>query len=277
MLTVWLFILQAVGAEVHSRRPELEKLGQTVQDMMRHASKEEQQALQQRYTALTRDFDSLEDMASSREELCHQWSDYGVVAKAAQLKVKALQQKIASKDLSQAEINTANQELGEVQASLADWEGKRRDIDQLMTDSQMTIKDRPTQRTLQFQEEVQSLQASVGKTNTLLEEKQGKLDHLTSQWSDFEEQKKGLLGSISEIRGQLEEAAVTSSTLDGVKDLAKQIKTLEHQLEQHNPEYESFRDLSRQLMSSDPANVARTQNALGSVENEWERLQVLLA
>ena len=268
---------QALGAEVLEEKPDLEKLGQTVQKMMRHASKAEQQALQERFAGLKKNFTSLEDLATNREELCQQWGKYSDVAKVAQLKVKALQQKLTSKDLSQEEINVANQELAEVQASLAGWEGKRRDMDELVTTSQMTIKDRPSKRTLQFEGEVQNLQASLGKTNTMLEEKQGKLDQLTTKWSDFENQKKGLLGSISEIRRKLEDASVTSSSLDGVKDLAKQIKALENQLDGHNPDYENFRELSRELVSSDPANMARTQNALGSVEGEWERLQTLLA
>lgn len=268
---------KVIGVEVHESRPELEKLGQAVQEMLHYASPEEQQMLREHFEELQREFDSTEDLASCRVELCQQWGEYKDASKGAQAKIRGLQQKLVAKDLSQDEIDGINKELCQVQDSLREWEGKKADIDQLMDHSKMTIKDRASHRPLHFQDEVQVFQNSLSKATNLLDEKQGKLDELNSQWSDFENQRKSLLGSISDIKGELSSTAVSSSSLDGVQEFAKQVKVLELQLDQHLPEMENLKTMSRQLMASDPTNIARAQSTLGAVESEFEHLRGSIA
>ena len=185
------------------------------------------------------------------------------MAKGARSKLKAFQAKFASNDLSQAELDAASQELAELRRDLGEWDDKRRGVDQLMTDAEMTIKDRPTQRILHFQLEITELLTYCDRSAVQLKEKQGQLDELSTLWSLFEENRRQLAGTIETTEQKVESVKVKDSSLQGVKDMSDDIKAIEKEFESHNPELKDFRELGRQLMAADPSNQNVAQEVLG--------------
>ena len=202
-------------------------------------------------------------LVKCRMEVCQQWTKFAAMAKMARSKLTSLQTKFASNDLSQAELDAASQELADLRRDLSEWDDKRREVDKLMTDGELTIKDRPTQRILHFQVEITELLTFCDRSAVQLREKQGQLDELSTLWSLFEEKRRQLAGTIENTEQQVEGVKVKDSSLQGIKDMSEDIKVIEKEFESHSPELREFRELGQQLMAADSSNRNVAQEVLG--------------
>ena len=205
-------------------------------------------------------------LVTCRMELCKEWNMFAAMAKKARSQLTALQAKLASSDLSQAELDAASQELADLRKDLSAWDDKRRKVDQLMTDAELTIKDRPTQRVLHFQVEITELLTFCDRSAVQLKEKQGQLDELSTLWSQFEESRRQLAGTIENTEQQIESVKVRDSSLQGIKDMSEEIRVVEREFESHNPELREFRELGQQLMAADVGNRNVAQEVLGNIK-----------
>ena len=203
-------------------------------------------------------------LVKCRLEVCQQWTKFAAMAKMARSKLTALQAKFVSNDLSQAELDAAFQELADLRRDLSEWDDKRREVDRLMTDGELTIKDRPTRRILHFQVEITELLTFCDRSAVQLKEKQGQLDELSTLWSLFEEKRRQLAGTIENSQQQVEGIKVKDSSLQGIKDMSEEIKVIEKEFESHSPELKEFRDLGQQLMAADASNRNVAQEVIGN-------------
>ena len=170
--------------------------------------------------------------------------------------------------MSQAELDAASQELSELRRDLSEWDDKRREVDLLKTDAEMTIKDRPTQRILHFHVEITELLTFCDRSAVQLKEKQGQLDELSTLWSLFEEKRQQLARTIENTEQQVEGVKVKDSSLQGVKDMSDELKIIEKEFESQNPELKDFRELGHQLMAADSSNQNVAQEVLGKKANQ---------
>ncbi len=244
-------------------KPRFESLESEVLSLCDKCGSDEARDLSSKHDTLKQGYQHLLQLLQYRVELCQQWTKYAAVAKQCKAQLRALQAKMAAGDLSQAELDSANQELADLKNIIGGWDDRRRDLDQLMVDAEMTIKDRSSQRAMHFQNEIQELLKFCDKTAFDLREKQGQLDELSKLWALFEEKRRNLAGTIENIEQQVDGAKVKDSSLQGVKDMSEEVKAIEKELESHQPEYKEFRDLGRQLVAADATNSNVAQEVMG--------------
>ena len=211
--------LKDLERECIQKQPSLEQISSEVERLCSLCSPEEKQALSENYNKIKTQYQNMMDLIESREQLCQTWSQYSAVQKEANSKIKMLNQKLASKDLSHDEIADILAELENVHGVVTEWNNKKPELDEMMKNAEMKVKDRPSQRTLFFATEIETLESSVTKATMMVEQKQGHLDEVTEMWTAFEEQKLALLHELRDIDQQATAATVTESSYDGVRGL----------------------------------------------------------
>ncbi len=246
--------LQHVQAECDEHKVGFDHLESEVLALCDKCSPSEAENLSSKHAALKTAHQRLVKLVNCRIELCQQWNKFAAMSKSARAQLQALQAKLASNDLSQAELDAAAQELADLRKDLSEWDDKRREVDQLMTDAEMTIKERATQRVLHLQLEITELLTFCDRSTVQLKEKQGQLDELSTLWSHFEEKRRQLSGVIENTERKLDGVKIQDSSLQGVKDMSVEVRGIEDEFESHSPELKDFRELGQQLMAADPSN-----------------------
>ena len=268
--------LRLLQKEVLERQPDYDALSAEVDDLCAHCSDSDRQMLLDQHRQMTGGYQDVKDLLEKRIHMCTNWSQFTELRKGAVSRIKVLQQRLESQELSPEDVDKIHAELAEIQASMGEWNDKQDELEQLMSTSQITVKDRSTQRTLHIQAEIQNLTTSLGQTSTKLEQKKGKLDELAAMWVNFEQQKQGLSDVITQSRDKLQGSSVKQATLDGVKTYSGEIKAVDEQLSGYATQYEELRELGRQLMLADPTRMLQAQSALNSVDSQWESTQALI-
>ena len=191
-------------------------------------------------------------------------------------RIKAIQQRLESDDLTQEEISALTAELQELQSQVGEWDGKQQELEQLLAGADTVIKDRGSQRRLHFASEIQALAGTMGRTASLLEQKQGKLNKLSDLWGQFENKQNGLTTLLTTTQTHLNQQKLQQSSLGGIQHLSDEVKTLQHQLDANTPQLNEFQDLARQLIATDPVKANKAQQHLQRVEDQWDHVHDLL-
>ena len=90
--------------ECNEQDPAFQAMQQEFKDLIQNCSEEERAVLMDRFDKLVEGYTHMEDLIQGREELCGHWSKYSDTHKAAQAKLKTLQQKLASPDIKEEEV-----------------------------------------------------------------------------------------------------------------------------------------------------------------------------
>ena len=192
-------------------------------------------------------------------------------------RIRQIQQQLEADDLTPEEAEALMAELEELKGKLHEWEGKKAELEQLLTGSDTTLKDRGSQRRLHFSSEIQALTGTLGRTATLLQQKQGRLDEISAQWDDLEQREKELMGQLSHTQIQLNQQRLPETSVKGVNQLSEQIKTIQQDLDaDYSPKLQEFQELARNLMAADKTKAPRAQKCLENVDAEWETVHEAL-
>ena len=245
--------------ECQEKEPDFVQLGSDVEQLCQQCPPAESENLREQYKTLRDAFENLQSVLDSRMELCDEWAKYLAVQTQVNSHVRALQQRLDSRELSQEDIDALNRELEDLHVGLGEWENKKSELEVLMTDAHAVIKDRSSQRTLRFGTEIQNLMSLFNRTSNLLETKQGKLDQITDTNQHFDEQKQILQQILDDNRNKSDNTKVTKHDLEGVKDYQNDLKGLEKELVAHANKFEEFREMGRQLTVLDSTKTSRVQ------------------
>lgn len=199
-------------------------LTQEFKDLIQNCSEEEAAMLRDRFDRMMAGYSKVEDLIKNREDLCEQWVNYSGDQKDVQAKLKSLQQKLQQPDISEEEVNKINQEVEALRKSMAPWNRKKDQLDDLMGTAQLVIKDRATQRTLHFGTELQALENMCDSVSTNASQKQGHLSELHQLWDEFDNKKGNLLGKLQTLGDKIQNSTVDSSSLQGIKELVNEIE-----------------------------------------------------
>ncbi len=251
-----------------------EKLDSEVVALCDKCSPSEAQDLSSKHDAIKAAYERVCRLVRCRIELCQQWTKFAAMAKDAKDKLDAVADKLAASELSQAELDAAAQDLVDVRKRLSECDENRHHIVQLMTDAEMTIKERGSQKVLHLQIEIVEIITRCDRFAVMLKEKQGQLDELSTLWSQFEEKRRQLSGVIENTEQQVEGVKVKDSSLQGIKDMSEEIKALGKDFDSHNPELKDFRELGQQLMAADPSNKSVAQEVLGSFRHNKYKVSI---
>ncbi|XP_076442566.1 muscle-specific protein 300 kDa-like isoform X3 [Babylonia areolata] len=265
--------LKAMKKECGEQDPAFQALQQEFKDLIQNCSEEERAILMDRFDKVVDGYTKMEDLIGEREKLCQQWSKYSDTHKSAQAKLKNLQARLAAPDIKEEEVARILGEIQDVRKTLSPWNQEAEVLDEMMTSAQMVIKDRATQRTLHFGSELQALENlcdQVGQTAAQKEEHLGELLQLSD---DFGGRKDTLVRSLQQVEARLSAAKPASSSLQGIRDLVREIEDIRDDMFSHNPEYEQLRELGRQIMHADPSKSTQVQSQLAQVSEVWERIQ----
>lgn len=199
-------------------------LTQEFKDLIQNCSEEEAAMLRDRFDRMMAGYSKVEDLIKNREDLCEQWVNYSGDQKDVQAKLKSLQQKLQQPDISEEEVNKINKEVEALRKSMAPWNRKKDQLDDLMGTAQLVIKDRATQRTLHFGTELQALENMCDSVSTNASQKQGHLSELHQLWDEFDNKKGNLLGKLQTLGDKIQNSTVDSSSLQGIKELVNEIE-----------------------------------------------------
>ena len=216
--------LKALKAECDENEPLFNELCEEFKVLVQNCNDDEAAILTDRYDRVMGGFTKIEDLLKNREELCTQWDSYQGSHKDTQAKLKNLQAKLASPNIKEDEVAAINEEVKALRREMGDWSKQAEALDDLMAASQLTIKDRATQRTLHFGSELQSLDSMCDSVLFNAKQKEEHLGELSQLWSDFEKRKGGLVEKLVGVAKRLDGAAVGESSLQGVKDLVREIQ-----------------------------------------------------
>ncbi|GFO48198.1 nesprin-1, partial [Plakobranchus ocellatus] len=269
--------LKAMKEECQSQEGNFQDLQQEFKELMAVCNPEEAALLSERFDKLMGGYTTVEDLINSRTQLCGKWSDFSDNQKDLQAKIKTLQARLASPDIREEEVAQIVKEIEGLRASMAPWANEAPVLDDLMSQAQMSIKDRATQRTLHFGSELQALETACDQASNSARQKDAQLGELNQLSAQFGEKKDDLVRGLVSVQDRLLAARATKSDLQGLKDLVREIEDIRDDMYTHNPEYEQLRELGRQIMNSDPAKAAAIQQQLGQVSAAWEEVQGLLA
>lgn len=257
---------QAIDKDCRQREADFVALSGDVEQLRRQQQPPQQQqqvrgsSLDAQYTALRDGYESLQTLLDHRLELCAEWAKFIALHTQVNAHVKALQQRLeTTRDVTQSDIDALNRELEDLHVGVSEWDSKKELLEALMTDSQAVFKDRPSQRTMRFQSEIQNLLMLLNRTCNLLQAKQGKLDQITDLTQQFAEAQQKLQQTIDDTKSTLTTLKVTKHDLDGVKDYQKKVKDAEKELLSHAGQLEAFRDVGRQVTSLDASKTTHVQ------------------
>ena len=107
---------------------------------------------------------------------------------------------------------------------MAPWANDAPVLDDLMTQAQMSIKDRATQRTLHFGSELQALEAACDQASNSARQKDAQLGELNQMSAQFSEKKDDLVRGLVSVQDRLLAARAGKSDLQGLKDLVREIE-----------------------------------------------------
>ena len=259
---------QAIEKECREREPAFVTLSADVEQALGQcAAPVERDDVAAQYAALRDAYESLQSLLDQRLELCDEWAKCLAVRTQVGAHVKALQQRLNAHDVTQADIDACSEELGELQAGLAEWESKKDVLELLINQSNVVIKDRATQRTLRFQSEIDSALTSCTQTHDVLQSKQGTLDQVTDLYKQFTESKHKLHQVMEDSKSTSDSLKVTDHDLDGIKGYQQRVKDLETDLLSQSSQFEGLRDLGRRLTSLDPTKTKEVQQGTVPVCN----------
>lgn len=217
-------VFQALRGECGQHDPVFQALQQEFKEMVQNCSKDEAAVLSDRFDRIMEGYTKIEDLIQNRENLCDNWTKYNDDHKEAQAKLKSLQARLQSPDLTEAEVNNIKREIAELKASMSGWNKQADGLDDLMGASQMIIKDRATQRTLHFNSELQSLEHLCDTVSEAAQQKENHLGELAQLSDDFVVKKDQLVLKLQEIQDRIASAAVDKSSLQGLKELIREVE-----------------------------------------------------
>ena len=243
-----------------------------------HCTPQEATDLREHFTPLMESFNTAEDLANARLQLCEQWDNFWNILQSALTKLRNVQHMLDTRqDLTQAELNTAASDLLDVQASLQTWHAQCDQLDSLMERARLLIRDRQSRRGLRFASELQQLLAQCDRTTAQLEGKQGHLNTLQALWDEFTTRKDELLKDIHTIEEHVAQCSAADSTLPGLRKYIDNLKSEQTNLTALAPRYEQVRNLGRRLMTEDTSRMAEAQEGFTAVELAQDTVQADLS
>ncbi|XP_035824390.1 nesprin-1 [Aplysia californica] len=268
--------LKAMKEECQSQEALFQGLQQEFKELVSVCSPDEAAVLSERFDKMMQGYTRVEDLIGNREELCGKWVAYSDAQREVQTKLKALQAKLASPDITEEEVAQCMREIEALRKSMQPWTQDADTLDDLMSTAQMMIKDRATQRTLHFSSELQALENLCDQAGASARQKEEQLGELTQLSTEFLQRKDGLAQNLIEVQEKIMAARASKPDLQGMKDLVREIEDVRDDMYTNNPEYEQLRELGRQIMHTDPTKAAVIQAQLGQVNAAWEEIQGLL-
>ncbi|KAH9507324.1 hypothetical protein Btru_056910, partial [Bulinus truncatus] len=269
--------LKLLKDETRSQEKTFQDLQQEFKELIAVCNEEEAANLSERFNKILEGYTQVEDLIDNREDLCKKWTNYSDTQKEVQTKLKALQARLQSPNVSENEVAQIKREIDTLRKTLQPWSQESDHLDDLMSTAQMVIKDRASQRTLHFGSEVQNLETLCEQAGSTARQKEDQIGELTQLTNEFIQNKDDLVEHLLDVQKKLQSAKAGKSSAQGIKDLVKQIEAIREEVFSHNPEYEQLRELGRQIMHVDPSKAAAIQQQLGQVSAAWEEIQGIIA
>ena len=264
--------MQALKAECEYKKPDWEKLAADVEDLCTKLSPAERDALRERFAVLQQDFDKVENQINQRLDVCEQWSDYNDAQKAILGRIKTLQQKLESSDLTSAEIDAINSELAELQDKLQDLDAKRRGFDNLSSESETIVKDSASKQLVQTKSQFQNLQAAMMKTQNLIDERKGRLDELGKLSDKYADKQESLKTILANIEQETEKCESKQTSIEDLKTAAKRLVDLDQALQAQNIQRLEMHELASRMVALDHSQEPSVSNELQAVDGQWNTL-----
>lgn len=216
--------LKALKRECDENEPAFNALCDEFKELIANCNEDEAAILRDRFDRVMGGYTRIDDLLKNRDELCQKWDEYHTSHKDAQARLKTLQAKLASPNITEEEVAKINAEVKALREDMGQWMNEADTLDELMATSQLTIKDRATQRTLHFGSELQALDSMCDSVLFNSRQKQEHLGELAQLWAEFESKQAELVDKLSDVGEKIGSTAVDQSSLQGVKNLVREIE-----------------------------------------------------
>ena len=267
-----------MDAECNTKEHDFSAISHQVSELCQPCeSEKERRVLQEQFEALAARYNALHGLVDKRTQVCQRWTVSDTEGKTIKAEMKHLQQAIKSDELSQAEIDDTNEKMSDVETVLQRWDGNRKDLNDLVASTRMTINDRATMDAFSFEADRQMLWSEFASTRAQVESRQAEMSEVSKLAADFDHLHRDLKDSLSGIMTDVNESRISESTLGGIQEWGRQIQSLEELRQEETPKYKEMRVLGRQLMTADAARQTDTEAAVGNLTKQWQTTEQLLS
>ncbi|KAH3752033.1 hypothetical protein DPMN_186641 [Dreissena polymorpha] len=215
--------LKSLQKECDENEPTFEQLCAEFKKLLANCNDDEAVILRDKFDRVMGGYTKIEDTLKSHKEVCEKWDQYQSSHKDAQARLKTLQAKLENPNIKEDEVAEIKEEVKSLRAEMGEWDNQVDALDELMATSQLTIKDRATQRTLHFGIELQALDSLCDSVLFNSSQKE-RISELAELWKKFEAKQAQLVEKLEDVGDRVETAVVPQSSLQGVKDLVREIE-----------------------------------------------------
>ncbi len=247
----------------------MDKLSADVDNLCVKCSPAERDALRERFERMQQDFDRVASQVGQRLDICEQWTDYNDAHKTIVDRMKALQKRLESRDLSPAEIDSISRELTELQSKLQELERKRSRLDSAASEADTVVKDSASKQAVQTKLQLQQLQTALSRTRSLIDERRGKLDELGKLKEKFSDRRNSLKSALTDVGNEVNRIRPAGTNADALKASVKQLADLDRALQERNLQRADLVDIAGRIASLDRSQELKVSSDVQSIEDQW--------
>lgn len=216
-----------MSTESSSWEDAFDGLSADFKSFLSSCSEDEAAVLQERFNQMVTLYTRVKDTSASRVKLCKSWIIYSTLCKKSQGRLKQLQLRLSSPNVSESEIAEISQSIESVTDELNGWGGSVQELDSLMRSSQFVVKDRATLRSLHFATELQGIESLCSAIGMSVVEKGEKIGELNQLWSVYVEKKDWLIKRLKEIEQKVNAFELKESTQENINKMIKNLEVSE--------------------------------------------------
>lgn len=267
------YVLQSMHVllqEHAEKQPEFNAIYNEVKNMSLSSTPEESRVLNETYTTLVENYQSLEDNLQQNRGYLEKWTDFLNWYDEAKQQLSHIKYKVDGQKQAPEECEKIKDELMEISEKISSWTTQTVTIDNI---PHMPIKDKQTGRSLTATSLLRELEQLAEKLKAQIINKKDQLDKVNARWNKFSDLQKSVVSTLQVSKVALSEIAKhpVASNKESILNLVSQLDILDTELEQKQPIRTDLREEGLHLMREDQNKMAEIQNLLSACDNNWEQ------
>ena len=163
-----------------------------------------------------------------------------------------------------------------IRGKLDAWNEKLPSLQALSEIACLIIRHRQTRRAMSWKSEITTASEQCDKVGSDLQQRRGKQASLQGLWQELTALQQAVTAETAEIRENLVQCAVQSSTPHGLQVYVDELKREQTRLTALTPRVDQLHTVGRQLMAEDTARMTEAQDAFTAVNTTVEEVQLEL-
>lgn len=268
--------LQTVHAllQEHSdKQPLFSLIYEEVKNLSLQSSPEEQQLLNETYTALVQNYKDLENNLQQKKAALEKWAELLNWHDEAAQQLSHIKYQIESQKAQPEDLEKLITEIDTVLKKVTVWQKEVPAIDSVAS---VQIRDKSTGKPISANVLVRDIEVRGVNLKSRLGNKIEVLQKLGAHWNHFQQLQKDATDNVSSTHAKLLDIVSKVTTCNA---LEQAVQDVSHLLDTHQamqPLKEQLHEEGEQLMKEDQGNVTVIQKTLSTIDANWDKVNELL-